>query len=117
MDVGSKGLVELNMTIPQGTSLSFDIEHYDEHGNPVDHRDSIIKMCFESKDLKRKIDLSQCCTGTETGINVNIPYQLTAALPLQGFVWDMFVYTGGDNCTRFCYGKVRIVDTYSEDIG
>lgn len=116
MDIGGKGLVELNMTIPQGTSLTFNIEHFDENGNLVNHTDSVIKMCFESKDLKRKLDLSDCCTGTATGINVTIPYTLTAELPLQGFLWDMFVYTGDDNCTRFCYGKVRIVDSYSEDI-
>lgn len=49
MEIGSKGLQEVNLTIPQGTSLTFNITHKDEEEHVVDHSQSTARMAFVGK--------------------------------------------------------------------
>lgn len=114
-EIGSKGLAEVNLVIPQGTSLPFDIAHTDKDGNPVDHTQSDVKMAFQSKDKATTTDLSEHCTGTETGVHVAIPASVSAALPVGKLVWDMIVTTSAGDAIRMAYGSVSIVDTYALD--
>ena len=113
-EIGTIGLAEVNLTIPQGTSLEFTINHEDEDGNPVDHSAADIRMAFQSKDKTRHMDLSQYCSGTETGVSVFIPASFTADIPIGKLLWDMISET--ENGTfRLAYGTVRVVDTYALD--
>lgn len=115
MDIGSKGLAEVNLTIPQGTSLEFDITHTDEGGNAVDHTGSTIAMAFQTRDGKVTRDLSACCTGTSTGVSVAIPASATGDLPLGKMVWDLIATMTSGDVVRVCYGSVSVVDTYALD--
>lgn len=115
MDIGGKGLANVDLTIPQGCSLDFAITHTDEEGNPVDHTGSTIRMAFQGKDGTGTVDLSQCCSGTATGINVVIPPSSTEALPLGKMVWDIIAEMQSGDTVRIAYGAVSIVDTYALD--
>ena len=79
MEIGSKGLQEVNLTIPQGTSLTFNITHKDEEEHVVDHSQSTARMAFVGKD--GNIQLDECCTCTESGVTVTIPASATATTP------------------------------------
>lgn len=115
MEVGGKGLANVDLTIPQGCSLDFAITHTDEEGNPVDHTGSTLYMAFQQKDGTGTVDLSQCCAGTATGINVVIPAAATEELALGKMVWDLIAEMQGGDTVRIAYGNVSIVDTYALD--
>lgn len=113
MEIGSKGLQEVNLTIPQGTSLTFNITHKDEEEHVVDHSQSTARMAFVGKD--GNIQLDECCTCTESGVTVTIPASATASMPLGKMTWDIMVTTSQGEVIRMAYGKVSIVDTYAHD--
>ena len=115
MEIGSKGLAEVNLVIPQGTSLTFDVAHEDADGNPVDHSESTAKMAFQTKDKATTIDLSECCTCTAEGVTVSIPASTTAGLSVGKMVWDLIVTTSAGDAFRMAYGSVSVVDTYALD--
>ena len=116
IDIGSKGLAEVNLTIPQGTTLRFSVKHVDGDGNPVDHTASTIAAVVQGRDGRTLCDLSPYCTGTETGIDVSIPASVGSSLTA-GAVdrWDMIVTMTGGDTVRMCYGSVSVVDTYALD--
>ena len=116
MNIGNKGLAEVNLIIPQSTSLEFDVYHTDQDGNEIDHTNSQIAMVFQKKRTKENIDLSFCCTGTESSIHVNIPAEVTTDLDISTqYVWDMIVTLISGSSVRLTYGSVQIVDTYALD--
>lgn len=115
MEIGSKGLAEVNLVIPQGTSLTFDVAHEDSEGNPVDHSQSSARMAFQSKDKSATVDLSACCTCTSTGVTVSIPASATKELSVGKMVWDLIVTTSAGDAFRMAYGSVSVVDTYALD--
>lgn len=115
MEVGSRGLAEVNLTIPQGCSLDFDVVHSDEEGNPVDHTGSTIRMAFQSKDGGSTVDLSGCCSGTATGITVLIPAIESEKLSLGKMLWDLIAEMSTGDVIRIAYGSVNVVDTYALD--
>lgn len=114
VEIGSKGLSEVNLVIPQGTTLDFTVNHKDEEGHAVDHTASTVKMAFQVKGGDT-IDLSECCTGTETGVDVSIPASVTSQLARGKLVWDMIVTTSAGSAFRLAYGAVEVVDTYALD--
>ena len=113
--IGSKGLAEVNLVIPQGTSLAFSIVHTDEEGGSIDHTGSDIHMAFQSKDGATTYDLSQYCVGTDTGVSASIPASVTADLPKGKMVWDLIAAMDGGGTYRLTYGSASIVDTYALD--
>ena len=115
VEIGAKGLVEVNLTIPQGTSLAFTIIHKDEEGHVIDHSSSTIAMAFQSKDGATTYDLSRFCTGTDEGVSASIPASCTAELPKGKLVWDIFAAMDGGGTYRLAYGAVAIIDTYALD--
>lgn len=115
MEIGSKGLQEVNLTIPQSTSLTFDIVHKSSEGEVIDHSQSTAKMAFQSKDKKTTYVMDSCCSCSDTMIRVSIPASMTERLPLGKMVWDMIVTTSLGEQVRLCYGQVSIVDTYALD--
>lgn len=115
IEIGAKGLSEVNLTIPQGTSLTFTITHKDEQGDAVDHSASTAKMAFQSKDKSTTIDLSEYCTCGDGGVTVSIPASVTSEFPVGKMVWDMIVATDQGEALRMAYGNVTVVDTYALD--
>lgn len=115
MDIGAKGLCEVNLTIPQSTSLTFTIVHKDSEGNVIDHSLSTANMAFQSKDKTLFVDLDSCVTCGETGIIVTIPANTTDELPLGKLNWDLIVTMASEQI-RLAYGTVSIVDTYALDV-
>ena len=115
MEIGSKGLEEANLTIPQGTSLTFSIEHTDGEGHTVDHSQSTFKMAFESKDGSRFVDLSECASGGASSVTVSIPASVSSALPIGKMLWDIIATMSSGESVRLLYGTVTIVDTYALD--
>lgn len=115
IEIGAKGLSEVNLTIPQGTSLTFTVAHKDEEGEAVDHSGSTARMAFQTKDKSTTIDLSEYCACGAEGVTVNIPPSVTSALSVGKMMWDMIVTTDQGEALRMAYGGVAIVDTYALD--
>ena len=115
IEIGSKGLTEINIVIPQGTTLDFSVDHKDADGRAVDHTESTVKMAFQTKGGETT-DLSEYCTGTYKGVEVSLPAEVTLGLPLGKLVWDMIVTTEGGASLRLAYGRVEVVDTYALDV-
>ncbi len=115
MEIGGKGLAEVNLTIPQNTSLMFDVVHKDDAGDVIDHSASELHMAFQTKDKKVTYVMDSCCTATSEKIRVNIPATMTEPLPLGKLAWDLIATTALGEQVRICYGNVNIVDTYALD--
>lgn len=114
MEIGSKGLAEVNLTIPHRTSLTFTIVHEDAEGNVIDHSQSVANMAFQSKDKSLFVDLDECVMCAESGIYVTIPATATEDLPIGKLNWDLIVTTPSEQL-RLAYGTASIVDTYALD--
>lgn len=115
MDIGAKGLQEVNLIIPQATSLTFDVVHTDEEGNVFDHSSSTAHMAFQSKDKQTTYQLDGCVACDAEKIRVSIPASSTETLPLGKLAWDLIVTTESGERVRICYGNVNVVDTYALD--
>lgn len=115
MEIGNKGLQEVNLVIPQGTSLIFDVVHKTDTGEVIDHSGSTAHMAFQTKDKKTTYAMDSCATCSSEQIRVNIPAAQTEPLPLGKMVWDLIVTTALGEQVRLCYGQVSIVDTYALD--
>ena len=115
MEIGSKGLQEVNLVIPQETTLTFDIVHKTEDGEVIDHSQSTAHMAFQSTDKKTTYPLDSCCDCSDERIRVTIPATVTESMPLGKMLWDLIVTTAFGEQVRVCYGKVSIVDTYALD--
>lgn len=114
MDIGAKGLSEVNLTIPQNTSLTFTVVHKDAEGHVIDHSESTANMAFQSKDKKIFVDLDSCVTCGAEDITIAIPPSATANLQTGKLNWDLIITTTAEQI-RLCYGIVNIVDTYALD--
>ena len=114
-EIGSKGLEEVNLVIPQSTSLTFDIVHKTDAGEVIDHTESTAHMAFQSTDKSTTYDMDSCCDCDDERIRVTIPASTTETLPLGKLLWDLIVETQLGEQVRVCYGKVSIVDTYALD--
>lgn len=117
MELGNEGLVEANLTIPQSTSLGFDLVVVDDAGDPVDLTGSDIHMRFQYHGKKIDIDrvMDHCCSYVGGAIKVFVPGTETATMPVGTFNWDIIVDTALGESVRICYGDVRIIDTYAKD--
>ena len=115
MEIGSKGLAEVNLTIPQSTSLTFDVVHKTDSGEVIDHTNSTAHMAFQSTDKKTTYDMDSCCDCGDERIRITIPASATDSMPLGKMLWDLIVETELGEQIRVCYGKVSIVDTYALD--
>lgn len=113
MDIGSKGLLNADLIIPQSTSLNFQVVHKDESGNVIDHSSCVCNMALQAKD--KTIDLSQCCTPGAQNIAVVIPASVSSGIELGAYSWDMIVTTTSGDVIRLIYGKANVVDTYALD--
>lgn len=113
MDIGSNGLIQLDLIIPRGTSFEFSIELQDESGEYVSLEDATFKMVFECDYMA--FDVSRFVTGTSKGLSVSIPFETTKPFKIGVMQWDCLVYTSDTDCFRIAYGKVKIVNTVSDE--
>lgn len=114
IEVGKKGLAEVNLIIPQGSSFAFTIVHKDADGNIIDHSESLVKMAFQNRAGTSTYDVSEHCAGGGECIAVSLPMSVTTMLPRGDLLWDIFAQDGGTS-VRLAYGYARIVDTYALD--
>ena len=114
-DIGAKGLQEVNLIIPQETSLTFDIVHMADDGRVIDHSESVAHMAFQSKDGRTTYDLDSCCECLSDKIKVTIPPSATESMPIGKMSWDIIVTMVDGEQLRIVYGAVSIVDTYALD--
>ena len=82
VEIGSKGLLEANITLPQSSSLTFTVIHEDEEGVIIDHSGDTASMAFQAKDKSLFVDLDSCVTCAENGIYITIPANVSEDLPL-----------------------------------
>lgn len=115
IEVGSNGLCEINLIIPQSTSLIFEIIHKDDSGNLIDHSQSVMHMAFKSKSGTIFADASQYVTGLSDKIIVALPSIFSSNLPLGKLLWDLIVDMADGETVRLGYGTATIVDTYALD--
>ena len=115
MEIGSKGLSEVDLIIPQSTSLTFDIVHTTDTGEGIDHSASTAKMAFQSKDKRTTYVMDPCVSCAADKIRVTIPASVSEAMPIGKLLWDLIVTTALGEQVRLCYGTVSIVDTYAFD--
>lgn len=113
MNIGEKGLIELNLVIPIGSSFNFEIELTDDNGAYIDLSDASAKMVFEIPGSCYKVNLSDCVTCTDTGVRVQIPYERINRV--NNYVWDIYVYPNETESIRIAYGKANVVNGYAWD--
>lgn len=115
VEIGSRGLEEVNLVIPQSTSLTFDVVHKDGKGNVIDHSESTAHMAFQSKDKNVTYVMDSCCDCSAEQIRVTIPASMTDNLPTGKLKWDLIVTTASGEQICVCYGIVTVHDTYAMD--
>ena len=115
MEIGSRWLQEVNLTIPQSTSLPFDIVHEDDEGHVVDHRASVPHMKFQTKDKRQTFDLDECVECGAERIRVSIPASITEDLPAADLNWDLIVVMQSGEPVCLVGGKAHIKDSYAMD--
>lgn len=116
VNIGSKGLVEVDLTLPQGTTLDFTIFHLDESGEPVDHTESTFASAIQTTAGTTAADISEYCTGTVGGIEVALPASVSSSLQAnKAYRWDLIATLTSGDVVRLAYGKVTVVDTYALD--
>ena len=115
MEIGGKGLADVNLTIPQNTSLTFDVVHTDDEGNVIDHSQSTLHMAIQTKDKKVTYVMDSCCTADSEKIRVSIPASQSEMIPLGKHNWDLLVTTELGEQIRVLYGNATVIDTYALD--
>lgn len=116
MKIGAAGLAEVDLVIPQGTTLAFEVTHTDESGQTVDHSASVAAMAIAGNDGATIAELDSYVTCSATVITVSIPATATAALPLGKMLWDLMVTMANGQVLRLAYGACTVVDTYALDV-
>lgn len=120
IEIGGKSLIgdeDVNLNIPQDTSLYFTVVHKDDAGNVIDHSGSTVAMAFQTPDGSTTYDMSEYCAATAENIAVSIPASATSDLPVgkKSLNWDMIVTTQAGGQPRLLQGVVRVYDTYAKD--
>jgi len=115
MQVGSKGVQQLDLVIPQRTSIYFVVVVKDEEtGQVVDYSAAEPHMKLQTKEGK-KVDLDECVSVASDKITVFIPATKTAELAIGKYSWDLMMEVTETQIDRICYGMTTIVDTYAMD--
>lgn len=115
MQVGSKGLLQLNLVIPQSTSIAFKVVVKDEDtGEVIDYSGATPRMRIKP-ETRSPIVLDDCCSVTAEEISIFLPATKTATLPIGKHPWDLMVEVSSLQVDRICYGTASVVDTYAMD--
>lgn len=112
--LGSNGVLEANLIIPQSTTFACAIEHTDTEDNPIDHTGYIPHMRIIDK-AKVTHDIGDCVTFEDSDVLIEIPPSVTVAFSLGSGKYDLMLEDPSGHVVRLLYGGVTIVDTYSLD--
>ena len=115
MKIGAAGLAEVDLVIPQGTTLAFEVTHTDEDGQTIDHSASTAALAIAGNDGAGIASWDSYVTCSATVITVSVPASATAALPLGKMLWDLMVSMANGQVLRLAYGACTVVDTYALD--
>lgn len=112
--LGSNGVLEANLIIPQSTTFACAIEHTDTEGTPIDHTGYIPHMRIIDKQ-KTTHDIGDCVSFDGSDVLIEIPSDITGSLALGSGKYDLMLEDSSGHVVRLLYGSVNIVDTYSLD--
>lgn len=112
--IGSSGLLEADLIIPQGTTFMCAIEHTDSNGDAIDHTGCTPYMRAIDKSGNAH-DLGEYISFDGDDIVVNLPAQATASMPVGNGKYDIMIEGRAGDVVRVLYGRISIVDTYAMD--
>lgn len=112
--LGSNGVLEANLIIPQSTTFACAIEHTDTEGTPIDHTGYIPHMRVIDKQ-KKEHDVGQYVTFDGSDVLIELPSAVTESLALGSGKYDLMLEDSSGRVVRLLYGTVSIIDTYSLD--
>ena len=112
--LGSNGLLEANLIIPQGTTFACAIEHTDGAGKPIDHTGCTAHMRVIDKDGTTH-DLGSYVAFDGGDVLVEFPPSVTAAMALGGGKYDLMIEGSSGDVVRLLYGTTSVIDTYAMD--
>lgn len=112
--LGSNGVLEANLIIPQSTTFACAIEHTDSEGTPIDHTGYIPHMRIIDKK-KTQHDVGQYVTFDDSDVLIELPSTITESLALGSGKYDLMLEDPSGHVVRLLYGAVSIIDTYSLD--
>lgn len=112
--LGSNGVLEANLIIPQSTTFACAIEHTDAEGTPIDHTGYIPHMRIIDKQ-KMQHDVGQYVTFDDSDVLIELPSAITESLALGSGKYDLMLEDPSGHVVRLLYGAVSIIDTYSLD--
>ena len=112
--IGSNGLANVDLIIPQKTSIYFTVVVKDEEsGEVVDYSSATPYMKMVPK-TGEPIDLDEFVTVAADKISVSLPATSTT-MPTGRYSWDLMMKVSNTQTDRICYGMTTIVDTYAMD--
>lgn len=112
--LGSNGLLEASLIIPQGTTFACAIEHTNDKGEPIDHEGCTPYMrIIDSTGSVH--DLGSYIAFDGGDVLVELPPSVTSALALGGGRYDLMLEGAMGDVVRLLYGTTSIVDTYAMD--
>ena len=112
--LGSNGLLEANLIIPQSTTFACAIEHTDKDGNPIDHTGYSAYMRIIDK-AKTVHDIGNAITFEGSDVLIEIPSETTEQFAIGNGKYDVMIEDPSGRVVRLLYGGVTVVDTYALD--
>lgn len=112
--LGSSGLLEADLIIPQGTTFACAIEHMDAEGHEIDHAGCTAYMRIIDK-LKTTHDLGDYIAFDGGDVLIELPPDVTTSLALGNGRYDVMIEGATGEVVRLLYGAVSVVDTYAMD--
>lgn len=112
--IGSSGLLEADLIIPQGTTFTCAVEHVDSDGNPIDHEgcEAFLRIVDKGSGVH---DLGEYVSFDGGNMLVELTPSVTRALALGNGRYDLMVRNPTGEVVRVLYGAVSVVDTYAMD--
>lgn len=112
--IGSNGLLEAMLIIPQGTTFACSIDHTDSSGDAIDHTGCTAYMRILDKDGTTH-DLGSCVSFDGGDVIIELPPSETAKLAIGSGKYDVMIEGPTGDVVRLLYGTTSIVDTYAMD--
>lgn len=112
--IGTQGLLEAKLIIPQGTTFACAIEHTDMEGTAIDHTGWVGHMSILDRSKTRYI-LDDCVSFSGSDVLIEIPPSMTATLPIGGGSFDVMLEDDHGDVVRLLYGTTTVYDTYAMD--
>lgn len=112
--LGSSGLLEADLIIPQGTTFACAIEHMDSEGHGIDHTGCTAYMRIIDK-TKEEHDVGEYITFDGDEVLLELPPEVTNGIAIGSGRYDIMIEGPTGEVVRLLYGSVNVVDTYAMD--